>query len=154
MEYQISFNVSQIDMSQAFDPGTPNARYPFPAYPRGWARIGLTEELAVGEVSPIRYFGRFFYCDGQATVEVPAGRVRVEVWKGFEYRPETLTTEIAPGATRNVELTLTQPLHMPELGYWSGDPHIHIPRRTTGARPNARRSPGDRRTLPVRSVPS
>ncbi len=50
------------------------------------------------------------------------------MWKGFEYRPETLTTETAPGETRNVELTLTQPLHMPELGYWSGDPHIHIPR--------------------------
>ncbi len=45
-------------MSQAFDPGVPNARYPFPAYPNGWARIGLTEELGVGDVSPIRYFGR------------------------------------------------------------------------------------------------
>ena len=45
-------------MSQALDPGTPNARYPFPAYPNGWARVGLTDELAVGEVLPIRYFGR------------------------------------------------------------------------------------------------
>ncbi len=45
-------------MSQAFDPGEPNARYPFPAYPNGWARVGLTDELAVGQVSPIRYFGR------------------------------------------------------------------------------------------------
>jgi 3-ketosteroid 9alpha-monooxygenase subunit A len=45
-------------MSEAFDPGAPNARYPFPAYPNGWARIGLTQELGVGAVSRIRYFGR------------------------------------------------------------------------------------------------
>jgi len=45
-------------MSQPFDPGEPNSRYPFPAYPNGWARVGLTEELAVGQVERIRYFGR------------------------------------------------------------------------------------------------
>ena len=37
--------------------------------------------------APIRYFGRFFYTTGEIEVAVPAGPVRVEVWKGFEYRP-------------------------------------------------------------------
>ena len=79
--------------------------------------------------APIRYFGRFFYCDGHATVKVPAGAVRVEVWKGFEYRPETRSTTIETGQTRQLELTMTHTLPAPEYGYWSGDPHIHIPRQ-------------------------
>jgi 3-ketosteroid 9alpha-monooxygenase subunit A len=45
-------------MPEAFDPGLPNERFPFPAYPNGWARVGLSEELPVGAVQAIRYFGR------------------------------------------------------------------------------------------------
>ncbi|MEZ4287872.1 MAG: Rieske 2Fe-2S domain-containing protein [Polyangiales bacterium] len=30
----------------------------FPGYPRGWFVVGLSKELAVGEVKPIKYFGR------------------------------------------------------------------------------------------------
>jgi hypothetical protein len=78
---------------------------------------------------PIRYFGHFFYSDGTDTVTVPAGKVRVEVWKGFEYRPETLTTQIMPGQTGSLRLQLTQTVPMQTTGYWSGDPHLHITRR-------------------------
>jgi len=93
----------------------------WPKWPKGWGnRPGK---------APIRYFGRFFYCTGEATVDVPAGSVRIEAWKGFEYRPETLTTEAAAGETREIELALTQTVPMSEHGYWSGDPHIHIPRQ-------------------------
>jgi len=92
----------------------------WPKWPKGWGnRPGK---------APFRYFGRFFYCTGQATVDVPAGSVRIEVWKGFEYRPQTLTTQATAGRTQEIELTLTRTVPMPELGYWSGDPHIHIPR--------------------------
>ncbi len=48
-------------MPQAANPvdlGLPNERFPFPAYPNGWARVGLSEELPVGGVEAIRYFGR------------------------------------------------------------------------------------------------
>jgi len=79
--------------------------------------------------APIRYFGRFFYTRGDATVDVPAGTVRVEVWKGFEYRPMTKTVGVTAGATHNVELTLDRAASMDVEGYWSGDPHIHIQRR-------------------------
>ncbi len=37
--------------------------------------------------APFRYVGRFFYMTGEIDVVVPPGRVRVEGWKGFEYRP-------------------------------------------------------------------
>jgi len=93
----------------------------WPKWPKGWGnRPGK---------APIRYFGRFFYCIGEATVDVPAGSVRIEVWKGFEYRPQKLATEVETGKTREVELTLTQTVPMAEHGYWSGDPHIHITRK-------------------------
>jgi len=92
----------------------------WPKWPKGWGnRPGK---------APIRYFGRFFYCTGEATVDVPVGSVRIEVWKGFEYQPQKLTTEVETGKTREVELTLTQTVPMAEHGYWSGDPHIHITR--------------------------
>ncbi|NQT12965.1 MAG: CehA/McbA family metallohydrolase, partial [Planctomycetes bacterium] len=96
----------------------------WPKWPKGWGnRPGK---------APFRYFGRFFYCTGEASVDVPAGSVRVEVWKGFEYRPKTLTTQAAAGKTQEIELTLTQTVPMPDLGYWSGDPHIHMPRKDDG----------------------
>ncbi|MGE0378339.1 MAG: PVC-type heme-binding CxxCH protein [Planctomycetaceae bacterium] len=79
--------------------------------------------------APVRYFGRYFYTTGGATVDVPAGTVRVEAWKGFEYRPATLTTHVAAGSTQTVELTLEHAAPISEHGYWSGDPHVHIPRR-------------------------
>lgn len=77
---------------------------------------------------PFRYLGWFFYSRGEDRVAVPAGQVRVEVWKGFEYRPTTLTTTVAAGETRAVELILKQTLPMRTLGYHAGDPHIHVPR--------------------------
>ena len=32
--------------------------FPFPAFPVGWFQVAWSEELAVGEVKPLRYFGR------------------------------------------------------------------------------------------------
>src|SRR5438874_11063621 len=40
------------------------------------------------EKAPYRYVGRFFYSWGDEKVAVPAGGVRVEVWKGLEYAPQ------------------------------------------------------------------
>lgn len=45
-------------MSDGFDPGLPDERFPFPAYSDGWARVGTSDELAPGDVQAIRYFGR------------------------------------------------------------------------------------------------
>ncbi|MGE3775979.1 MAG: PVC-type heme-binding CxxCH protein [Pirellulaceae bacterium] len=93
----------------------------WPKWPRAWGnRPGK---------APIRYFGRFFYCGGDAEITVPAGNVRVEVWKGFEYRPEVLTTAVNPGQSPTAEVQLTRTLPISRLGYWSGDPHVHIPRQ-------------------------
>lgn len=79
--------------------------------------------------APVRYLGRSFYTTGGCTVEVPAGTVRIEIWKGFEYRPEMLTTFLTAGQTRQVEIALTKTIPAADFGYWSGDPHIHFQRR-------------------------
>jgi putative membrane-bound dehydrogenase-like protein len=76
--------------------------------------------------APIRYFGHFFYTSGEFTVEVPAGPVRVEVWKGFEYRPESRSLDLAAGAAGDVKLSLKHALPMAEQGWYSGDPHLHF----------------------------
>ncbi len=78
--------------------------------------------------APFRYFGRFFYTTGEAAVRVPAGVVRVEVWKGFEYGPVTESLEIAAGEKQEVQLQLEHAIDAPALGYYSGDPHVHIAR--------------------------
>ncbi len=55
-----------------------------------WPKRGKGNRQGKG---PFRYFGRFFYSAGSTTVDVPKGTVRVEVWKGFEFRPlvQTIT---------------------------------------------------------------
>ena len=76
--------------------------------------------------APIRYFGHFFYTTGKFTVAVPPGAVRIELWKGFEYAPETLTVDVAAGATRDVELTIANDTPLAARGWHSGDPHLHF----------------------------
>src|SRR5262249_41261988 len=56
--------------------------------------------------APIRYFGRFFYTTGKATVPVPEGAVRVEACKGLEYRPAAVLTTVKAGETTRVQVVL------------------------------------------------
>ena len=81
-------------------------------------------------VPPVRYYGRFFYCSGEITVDVPAGPVRVEVWKGFEYQPAVLETRVSARDSQTAELTIERTLPMSAERYYSGDPHLHFPRQT------------------------
>ncbi|MGP0068245.1 MAG: PVC-type heme-binding CxxCH protein, partial [Isosphaeraceae bacterium] len=78
--------------------------------------------------APIRYLGRFFYATGDVEVAVPPGEVRIEAWKGFEYRPIVKSVAVAADETRTVELVLDRTAAMGPLGYSSGDPHLHFPR--------------------------
>lgn len=94
----------------------------WPNWPKAWGnRPGK---------APFRYFGRFFYTWGEPVVVVPAGTVRIDVWKGFEYRPVTYQATVEAGQTHEIELKLEQPLSLPKAGYYSGDPHIHITRQS------------------------
>src|SRR5262249_15533626 len=74
--------------------------------------------------APIRYFGHFFYTPGVFSVDVPEGQVRIEVWKGFEYRPEFLTTRAV--ASRDVKIAISRAVPMAEQGWSSGAQHLHF----------------------------
>jgi len=80
--------------------------------------------------APYRYMGRFFYTTGESAVLVPPGTMRIEVWKGLEYRPESVTTQVVTGGTHRVEVSLTQTAPMATAGYYAGDSHLHFPRLT------------------------
>ncbi len=92
-----------------------------------WPRTGKGNRQGK---APIRYLGRFFYTTGEVEVVVPAGTVRIEAWKGFEYRPIVKSLELAAGQTSAVDLVLDRTAAMAPFGYHSGDPHLHFPRKT------------------------
>jgi putative membrane-bound dehydrogenase-like protein len=92
-----------------------------------WPKIGKGNRAGK---APIRYLGRFFYTRGQTEVAIPGGTVRIEAWKGFEFRPVAMRIEVAAGQTHEVSIELTRTASAAELGYHSGDPHLHFPRKT------------------------
>lgn len=81
------------------------------------------------EKGPFRYYGWFFYCDGEESVRVPAGESTIEVWKGLEYRPIRQKVTVAAGGAVESTVTLQRTLDMAAQGWYSGDPHIHLNRR-------------------------
>ncbi len=78
---------------------------------------------------PFRYYGWFFYTTGAFDVEVPPGPTRVEVWKGLEFQPLSHTVELTAGEKSDLKLSIDRTAPLAELGYYSGDTHIHLPRR-------------------------
>lgn len=79
---------------------------------------------------PFRYYGWFFYCDGTCVMQVPPGATRIEVWKGLEYTPVTASVNMARNQAAAVKLTLQRQTDMAARGWYSGDTHIHLNRRT------------------------
>ncbi len=70
----------------------------------------------------------YFHSAGAAEVEVPAGRVTVDVMRGFEHHVVSETVEIKAGQTTPVTIRL-QPLALPPTGdsrWISGDVHVHM----------------------------
>jgi putative membrane-bound dehydrogenase-like protein len=92
-----------------------------------WPKVGRANRSGKG---PFRYWGHFFYSRGNTTVEVPAGKVRIEIWKGIEFSPQTQTLDAIAGTTHKAEFTLAPAVALSDLGYYSGDPHLHLPRRS------------------------
>ena len=70
----------------------------------------------------------YFHTAGNAELTVPAGRVDVEIMKGFEYRVEKKSVQVAAGQTTKVTVRL-RPFSLPEQVHsrWvSADVHVHM----------------------------
>ncbi len=81
---------------------------------------------------PFRYIGRFFYSTGESEVAAGPGAVRIEVWKGFEYRPIERNVTVSAGETISVSLELERATPMAAMGYYPGDVHLHFQRKDDG----------------------
>lgn len=78
--------------------------------------------------APYRYLGHFFYSKGFEELNVPVGKIRVEVWKGFEYRPTRIELEVVANQANEAKLSMIRTTPMLADGYFGGDPHLHFPR--------------------------
>ncbi|HZD05441.1 MAG TPA: CehA/McbA family metallohydrolase, partial [Longimicrobiales bacterium] len=67
----------------------------------------------------------YFHARGTFEVEVPAGTVALEAVRGFEYRPVKAMVEVPGGGIAQVELRLERLVDLPDLGWYSGDTHLH-----------------------------
>jgi len=81
-----------------------------------------------GNLEGSLYQGRgsfsYFYTSGNTTVSVPTGAIWVRAGRGFEY--QALDTLLAVTSPRIVTLTLSRIINMKNLGWYSGDTHVHI----------------------------
>ncbi|MGH9508821.1 MAG: CehA/McbA family metallohydrolase [Terriglobales bacterium] len=68
----------------------------------------------------------YFHTGGVSELAVPAGRVNVEVMKGFEYRFEQREAKIAVDATARVNVRLRSLPPLPGGRWASGDLHVHM----------------------------
>jgi hypothetical protein len=88
--------------------------------------------LAGSDGKPIRagnlpFFRDHFVCDGQATVDLPAGPVSYEIERGPEYIPVRGRIEVRDDQANRIEGKLSRIVEMSKHGWWSGETHIHRP---------------------------
>ncbi|MFQ5742297.1 MAG: CehA/McbA family metallohydrolase [Acidobacteriota bacterium] len=67
----------------------------------------------------------YFHSRGTFEVEVPAGSVRIEALKGFEYKPAKARLSVPAGGVAHVDLRLERLVDAPARGWYSGDTHAH-----------------------------
>jgi hypothetical protein len=65
------------------------------------------------------------YIDGETRIDLPLGRVYVEVSKGFEVKPVRKVFEVRKG-TRSLEVTVSKALPWRERGWVTADTHVHF----------------------------
>jgi hypothetical protein len=70
----------------------------------------------------------FLVVRGRATYDLPAGRYRVEAYRGLFYRPATEEFELKAGETRRVTLRMEDWSGGRSREWLSGDDHIHLVR--------------------------
>jgi Tol biopolymer transport system component len=68
----------------------------------------------------------YFDALGNAEITVPAGKVRVDVMRGFEYGFEQQNVEVKPGASTTITVHLQTKVPYEPAEWISGDAHVHM----------------------------
>ena len=84
---------------------------------------GIFEDFGVDFVHEGRHFCT--YIPGKASVELPLGKVYVEVSKGFEVAPVRRVYTVTRG-TREIVVEIAKVLPWRERGWVSADTHVHV----------------------------
>ncbi len=91
---------------------------------RLWKQVARPKTLEVTASDQ----SHFFLLDGQASFDLPAGKYRLDAYRGLFFKPASVEFELKAGESRRVELKL-QPVAPDKQGQWlSGDDHIHLVR--------------------------
>lgn len=69
---------------------------------------------------------RLFHTPGDYVSDVPAGPLRIEAVKGFEYEPAQVTVDVAPGRTLEVRVPLRRLVDLKSAGWRTGSNHVHM----------------------------
>ena len=92
-----------------------------------WARAPQGGHRGAGLLDPASG-AKVFYVDGPVSMELPAGRYRLTVAKGFEWRERSLAIEVFPGDAPLVPVEISRWVDLPSEGWVSSDAHLHISR--------------------------
>jgi len=88
----------------------------FEDYSVDFAHLGWTETARAHSCT---------YIPGETTIDLPLGKVYVEVSKGFEIRPVRKVIEVTP-ATREIVVEIEKVLPWREKGWVTADTHVHF----------------------------
>jgi len=67
-----------------------------------------------------------FHTPGEFTAEVPTGKLRMQVIKGFEYEPVDTEVGIEAGQTAEATVRLRRTINMAAQGWYNGSTHVHM----------------------------
>ena len=67
-----------------------------------------------------------FHTSGTSTLRAPAGPMRIEAVKGFEYWPAASEVTIRANEVTRLTLNLARMSHMAAQGWYSGSMHVHM----------------------------
>jgi hypothetical protein len=69
---------------------------------------------------------RVFHTPGPFRVDVPAGKVTMDVVKGFEFVPAKVEATVAAGEVTTISIALERLTDMSAKGWYNGSTHVHM----------------------------
>ncbi len=69
---------------------------------------------------------RMFHTPGPFRLEVPAGKVTMDIVKGFEFVPAKVEATVAAGEVTTISVPLERLTDMSAKGWYSGSTHVHM----------------------------